>query len=128
MENGNIVATFEHSILTVKFLENAKIELEDVKEIYDYANNWANGKPYCILFDALHHFEVSEDAIDYISDDNPDDTHILAKAYVISSKEAQLKIKAHLRFDHPKLQPRIFFMVEEARKWLESVVAEHNAK
>jgi hypothetical protein len=128
MENGNIVAKFEHSILTVQFLENAKIEIEDVKELYDYANKWANGRPYCVMFDALHHFEVSEEAAEFISNGNPNDEHVLAKAYVISTKEAQLKAKTHLAFDHPRVEPKLFFMVEEARKYLEEVVAKHNAK
>ena len=128
MENGNIVAIFEHSILTVKFLENAKIGLDDVKEIYEYANKWANGEPYCILFDALHHYTLSEEAVDYISHGNPNDSQVLAKAYVISTKEAQRNIKAHLLFDQPEQEPHIFYMVEEARKFLEDVVAKHNAK
>ncbi|HXB12935.1 MAG TPA: hypothetical protein VNZ45_13190, partial [Bacteroidia bacterium] len=103
MENGNVVAIFEHSILTVRFLENAKIDVDDIKEIYDYADKWANGQPYCVMFNAMHHYTVTEDAAEYMSHGNPSDAHVLAKAYVISTKESQIKVKAHLAFDHPDL-------------------------
>jgi len=128
MENGNVVAIFEHGILTVRFLENAKIDVEDIKEIYEYGNKWANGQPYCVLFNAMHHYAVTEDGVDYMSHGNPNDAHILAKAYVISTREAEIKIKAHLAFDHPQLMPKVFYMEEEARKYLEGVVAKHNSK
>ena len=128
MANANIVMTFEHSVLAVKFLENANISLQDIKDIYAYGDQWANGKPYCVMFEADHHYELSEDAIDYMSTDNPSDDHILAKAYVISTKESYLKTKAHLIFDHPILKPKIFSTAAEARKWLDSVVKEHHQK
>jgi hypothetical protein len=128
MENGNVVAKFEHGILTVKFLENAKIDVDDIKEIYAYADKWANGEQYCVMFNALHHYTVTEDAVEYMSNGNPSDAHVLAKAYVISTKESQIKVKAHLAFDHPQLMPKTFFMEEEARKYLEGVLAEHNSK
>ena len=128
MENGNVVAIFEHSILTVRFLENAKIDVEDIKEIYDYANKWANGQPYCVLFNALHHYAVTEEGVEYMSHGDPNDKNVLAKAYVISTKEAEIKIKAHLAFDKPELMPKTFYMEEDARKYLEEVVAKHNSK
>jgi|SRR6185312_1020915 len=127
MKNAAIIATFEHSILTIRFLENAKIELEDVKEYYAYGNMWAHGNPYCILFEAVGHYEVSEDAVEYFSVDNPSDTNILAKAYVIGdNKEAQLKTHMHLAFDKPAIKPNVFKTHEDARKYLDAAIKLYN--
>jgi len=129
MKNAAIIATFEHSILSIRFLENAKIELEDVKEYYAYGNMWAHGNPYCILFEAVGHYEVSEDAVEYFSVDNPSDTQILAKAYVMGdNKEAQVKTNAHIRFDQPNIKPNVFKTHLDARNYLNSVVKLYNAK
>jgi hypothetical protein len=129
MNNAAIIVTFEHSILSVRFLENAIISLEDVKELYAYGNMWAHGNPYCVLFEAVAHYEVSEDAVEYFSLDNPSDTNILAKAYVIAdNKEAQLKSKMHLLFDQPKIEPNVFRNHEDARKYLDAAIKLYNAK
>jgi hypothetical protein len=127
MKNGSIVATYEHSILSVRLLENARVEVEDLKELYDYGNMWAHGKPYCVLFEAVSHYEISEDAIEYMSAGNTSDSHILAKAYVVGeNKESQLKTKAHILFDHPLVKPSVFKTHEDARKYLNSCVNLYN--
>lgn len=123
MKNASIIAQFEHSILSVRFLENARVELKDVKEIYEYGNMWANGKPYAILFEPTGHYHLTEEAIEYFSRENPNDSHIIAKAYITNDKESKLKTHMHLLFDKPSLKPNVFTNHADARKFLESVIA-----
>ena len=121
MKNPKIVVSFEHRILLVKYLENAIITDEDLKEIYSLAEVKAKWKPYCIMFEALNHYEVTEDAITYLSN-NPHNKNILAKAYVINTKEAELKTKFHFLFDNPALKPYTFKNSEDAKKYLVDVI------
>jgi hypothetical protein len=122
MNNASIIVKFEHNILSVRFLENAKIEVEDVKEIYEYGNMWAHGKPYGIIFEPTGHYKLSEDAVEYISVSNPSDSHIIAKAYVINDKESKIKIELHMQFDKPALRPNIFTNHADARKFIEAAI------
>ena len=119
MKNSKIEATYNNRILSVKFLENASINEKDLEEIYSFANEKAAGKTYGVIFEALNHFDVTEDAIHYMVN-NPYNTHILSKAYVLNTKEAERKTKLHLLFDHPSLKPCTFHTNEEGVNWLRS--------
>gem|GEM_PF-1276844 len=129
MKNSAIITKFENSILSVRFLNNAVITLDDMKELYEYGNMHANGRPYCALFEAVGHYEVMPDAIEYFSVGNPNDTNILAKAYVVGeNKEASIKSKVHLLFNQPKIEPRVFTSHTDARNYLDAVVMRYNIK
>jgi len=126
MNNKKIEVTFGQQILVVRFLDGAFIEEKDLREIYEYGNQKANGKPYGILFEAVNHYSVAEDAIEFIAN-NPYSKDIIAKAYIIDTKEAELKAKAHLSFDHPSLKPFTFKTIEEGCAWLFSKLKEGNS-
>jgi hypothetical protein len=123
MKNASIIAQFEHNILSVRFLENARVELDDVKELYEYGDMWAHGNPYCILFEPTGHYHITEEAIEYFSSENPHDKNIIAKAYVVNDKESKLKTHMHLLFDQPRLKPNVFSNHADARKFLESAIS-----
>jgi hypothetical protein len=117
MKNHKIEASFESKILSVKFLDNAVIDVADLEEIYEYGNAAAKGNPYGIIFEPVNHYEVTEEAVEYIVD-NPHIKEIIAKAYVINSKESEMKNRTHLAFDHPTLKPFTFKTYTEGRNWL----------
>jgi hypothetical protein len=117
MKNPKIEVHFENRILSVKFLNNAIIKDIDIEELYKFGDKKASGKPYCIIFEPENHYEVTEDAIESIVD-NPHTKDIIAKAYVINSKEAEMKNRLHLAFDNPSLRPFTFKSYEEGKNWL----------
>ena len=117
MKNPKIETHFEDNILSVKFLDNAVIEDTDIEQIYKFGDKKADGKPYCIIFEPENHYNVTEDAVEYIVN-NPYDKNIIAKAYIVNSKEAEMKSRAHLAFDHPSLKPFTFKTYAEGKNWL----------
>jgi hypothetical protein len=122
MKNSKIEASFENRILSVRFLNGATIEDTDLQEIYEFGNQNANGLSYGIIFEPEDHYTVTEDAIDYISD-NPYNKNIIAKAYVVNTKEAEVKTRMHVLFDHPSLKPFTFKTLSEGRSWLQGEIS-----
>jgi hypothetical protein len=126
MKNKKIKVSFEDEVLDVKYLENAVISSEDIKEIYSYGNSESNGKMYCIMFEPLGKYQVTEEAIQYMVD-NPDNKNILEKVYVINSEEAETKTKSHLLNDKPKLIPQTFKTAESGKKYLRIIIDKNRA-
>jgi len=122
MKNPKINASFDNRILTVTYLDGAHIDVADLEEIYQHGKAKAGGKPYCILFEATDHYDVTEEAIYYISN-NPYEKDILAKAYIVNSQESDIKTKLHLLFDHPHLKPFVFKTRNEAKFFLMEALA-----
>ena len=121
MKNSKIEASFSNRILAVRFMQNAVINADDLKEIYSYANIKSGGRRYGVLFESGSHYEVGDDALEYIAD-NPNNIHVIAKAYVLENKEAEIKTKLHIIFDHPALKPFTFSTHEEAVSWLMNAI------
>lgn len=121
MKNASIKVFFNNRILSVMLLDNAIITADDLVEIYAFANEKANGKPYGVLFETENHIEVTESAIEYILN-NPNNINVLSKAYVVNTEEADRKTKHHLYFDNPSLKPFTFKTAEKALKWLNAVI------
>jgi hypothetical protein len=119
MKNSKIEVSFENRILHVIFKDDATIEASDLKEIYEYGNQKSEGNFYGVIFESINHYNVTEEAIDYIIN-NPYSKNILAKAYVVNTKEAEMKTRAHLAFDHPALKPFTFKTLVEAKYWLQT--------
>ncbi len=126
MKNSKIEVVFEDQILSVKFLDNVVIESSDIEELYEFGDQEAGAKPYCIIFEPENHYNVTEDAIEYIVD-NPHTKNIIAKAYVVNSKEAEMKNRLHLAFDHPSLKPFSFKSYTEGKNWLLSKLNANNS-
>ncbi|MGZ4060027.1 MAG: hypothetical protein ACXVPU_13415 [Bacteroidia bacterium] len=98
MKNSKIDMLFEDRILTVKFLDDAVIDVADLQEIYTFGNTRSQEKPYCIMFEARAHYEVTEAAISYLSN-NP-----------------------NLRFDNPVLKPFTFKTSSEGKNYLKDII------
>ena len=116
MKNSKINASFESGILTIKFADGASLNVSDLKEMYAFGEKESKGQAYCILFEALGHYETSEEAIEFLSDNSG--RNILAKAYVINRKETEIKTKLHLLFDAPSIIPQTFATEKEGRMYL----------
>jgi hypothetical protein len=83
-----------------------------------FAKERSYGKPFCILFDPpAKMFNTSDEALQYVID-NPENLPILAKAYIVRSKEMQMAAKLHMSIDHPKIKPHFFESEEAARDFL----------
>jgi predicted AAA+ superfamily ATPase len=126
MKNSKIEASFADRILIVKFLDNAVIDVADLQEIYTFGNARSEGKTYCIMFEADAHYEVTEAAISYLSN-NPNNKNVLAKAYILSTKESEIKTKLHLRFDNPVLKPFTFKTSSEGKNYLKDIISKSNS-
>ena len=117
MKNPKTHVKFDENILQVRFDDNAIINAESLAEIYDFANEKSGGIPYCALFEASNHSEVTDDALEYLSN-NPNNKNILAKAYIVDHKEVEVKTRLHLLFDNPALKPFVFKTHEEGMEYL----------
>lgn len=123
MKNLHISVSFESGILHVNFLNQAKIDVVDLVEVYAYASEKAAGQPYCVIFESSGPYEVTDEGIYYLSN-NPNSINVLAKVYVTHDKEARVKTKLHLIFDRPGLKPTVFETLSEGKAWLEKIMAE----
>lgn len=121
MKNPKIAVTFHDRILSAKFFEDAVISASDIAEIYDHANKKSNGTGYGIMFESEGHFDVTEDGLEYMLN-NPNDKHVIAKVYVIGTKESERKAKLHIAFDHPSLKPVTFKTPDEGIAFLKNAL------
>ena len=117
MKNSKIHVKFEDQILQVRFDDGAVINADDLGEIYEFANKNSGGKLYCTLFEASNHYEVTDDAIEYMVN-NPNNKNILSKVYIVNNKETEVKTRLHLLFDNPALKPFVFKSHAEGMEYL----------
>ena len=121
LKSNNMQVSFENDILKIKFNAGSNIELADIKSVYTFGSEKKRNKRFCILFDSSTNFDVSEEVMEFISDPE-NNKEILAKAYVVNTKESKIKAKLHLTFDHPSNKPMIFETESEALAWLTDTV------
>ena len=124
MKNPKIKATFNDRIIEVWFDDDAVINSDDLEEIYDFANRQSKGEQYCILFEASKSYEVTDDALEFMAN-NPHNKNILAKVYIVDHKEAEVKTRLHLLFDHPSMKPFVFKTHDAGMEYLRDRIKEH---
>ncbi len=100
-------------------MDNAVINKEDLEEIYAFANERANGKRYCVMFESEKHYELTEDGLEYLLE-NPHKENIIAKVYVLNNAESERKTRLHLLFDKPEIKPNLFHNADQGKSWLKS--------
>lgn len=109
--------SFQEGILSVKFLENVVVEVEDLIYIYCYGFERAGKKAYGVLFDSSSKHEFSEEAIVYLVESGFLD-NIIAIAYISKDLISKIRLQLLLIFERPKVAPKIFTNEKEAYKWL----------
>jgi len=121
MKNPKIQVSFQGRILWAEFMDKAVISAADIEEMYTFAEGKAKGNKYCVMFEAIDHFDVTEDGLEFMLN-NPHDKNVLAKVYIIGTQEAKVKTKLHLLFDQPELKPATFKTSREGLDHLKSIV------
>jgi hypothetical protein len=118
LQHPKAIITFEQDILWIRFYHGIDIEVSDVKEIYRFALEKSEGKPFCVLFDTAGTDMLREDVVEYVAR-NPDAIPIKAKAYITGTADHQAKARLHMAFDKPAIKPGIFTNEKEALEWLQ---------
>lgn len=113
--------SFKEGILSVQFIENSLIEVEDIIYIYCYGMEKSNRKPYGILFDSSTNHELSEEAVIYLGDSDLI-KNVIAIAYISKNLLSKIRLSLLLIFEQPPIKPRLFTQEAEARQWLEQQV------
>lgn len=117
--------SFSDGILSMRFVEKAIIEVEDVIYIYCYGFEKAGQKPYGILFDSTSEHELSEEAVVYLGDFHMAH-HIIAIAYISKTLISKIRLSLLLIFERPPMKLKPFSHEAEALQWLKQVISEHN--
>jgi hypothetical protein len=109
--------SFSDGILSVQFVENTVIEVEDIIYIYDYGIQESHAKPYGLLFDSSTNHELSEEAIVYLAK-TALQNNIIAIAYISKTLISKIRLSLFLIFERPPIKPKIFAREEDALLWL----------
>lgn len=113
--------SFNEGILSVQFLENAVVEVEDVIFIYCYALEQSKGKPYGLLFNSSSKHEFTEDAIVYFAN-SPYLKNVIAVAYISRDLISKIRLNLLLIFERPPVKFEIFKDETSANVWLKQKV------
>jgi hypothetical protein len=124
MKNQKIQVSFQGRIMWAEFSDKAVISDSDIKEMYTFAEEKAKGQKYCVMFEAMGHFDVTEEGLEYMLN-NPHDKHVLAKVYIIGTQESKTKANLHILFDQPELKPVTFKTSREGLDYLKDIVAKN---
>lgn len=116
--------SFKGGILSIQFIENSFIEVEDIIYIYCYGMEKSHRKPYGVLFDSSTNHELSEEAVIYLGDSDLI-KNIIAIAYVSKNLLSKIRLSLLLIFEQPPVQPKLFTQYPEARQWLEQQVSSY---
>ncbi len=113
--------SFSEGILSMRFVENTVIDVEDVIYIYCYGFEKAGRKPYGILFDSTSEHELSEEAVVYLGDFHMAH-HIIAIAYISKTLISKIRLSLLLIFEKPPMKLKPFSHETEALQWLRQQV------
>lgn len=109
--------SFKEGILTVRFVENAVIDVEDIIYIFCFGIERSKGKPYAVLFDSSSTHELTEEAVVYLAN-NSHTNNIVAIAYISKTKISKIRLSLFMIFERPPIKPEIFNDELKALDWL----------
>ena len=112
---------FSEGILSIRFVENAIVDVEDVIYIYCYGIQKSQGKPYCVLFDSSSHHEFTEEAIVYFAGSRHLN-NVIAMAYISKNLISKIRLNLLLIFEKPPVKPKIFVEENQGYQWLRQQV------
>ena len=106
-----------NSIIHIKVLPGAEIELDDAKEIRKEVLGVANGNKYAIFLDGTETFDITSEARKLISEiDNV--SQRIAIAFYIKSLPNKLAGNFFIKVNKPVTPTKIFSTKESAFIWL----------
>ena len=109
---------FDSGILTIYFLDDSIIDVEDIIYIFCYGFEKSNGKPYAVKFNSASKHELTEEAISYFA--NSSYLHqVIAIAYISKDLISKIRLSLLLIFERPLVSPKLFSDETKAQKWLE---------
>ncbi|HWY37470.1 MAG TPA: hypothetical protein VNY73_02855 [Bacteroidia bacterium] len=107
----------EKQIILCRMLENAHVDLPEVKENFEATMKLADGKPYAALLDARVTATVTKEAMEEVA--KPEYCRLLvANAIVINSLANRLIGNFIIKFYKPPSPTKLFSDHEAARTWL----------
>lgn len=113
--------SFNEGVLTISFVENAVVEVEDVVYIYCYGIQQAKGKPYGVLFDSSSKHEFTEEAIVYFANSSHLN-NVIAIAYISKDLLSKIRLSLFLIFENPPIRPKLFANESHALQWIQQQV------
>ena len=119
--------SFKEGILTIRFVENSIIDVEDIIYIYCYGFERSKGKPYAVLFDSSSTHELTEEAVVYLANNNHNN-HIIAIAYISKNKISKIRLSLLMIFERPPIRPKIFSDEINATEWLKTQLSSFGLK
>lgn len=114
--------SFSEGILTIQFVENAFVEVEDIIYIYCYGIEQSKGKPYGALFDSSSKHEFSEEAIVYFANSSHLN-NVIAIAYISRDLLSKIRLSLLLIFERPAVKPKLFKNETLALQWIQEQVS-----
>ncbi len=109
--------SFKEGILTIRFLENTVIDVEDIIYIFCFGIERSKGKPYAVLFDSSSMHELTEEAVVYLAN-NSHTNNVVAIAYISKTKISRIRLSLFMIFERPPIKPEVFNDELKASEWL----------
>jgi len=116
---------FDAGILTIYFLDNTIIDVEDVIYIFCYGFEKSHGKPYAVLFNSASKHELTEEAIAYLANSSYLQ-QVIAIAYISKDLISKIRLSLLLIFERPLVRPKLFNDETKALHWLEKQLEAHS--
>jgi hypothetical protein len=113
--------SFKEGILTVRFVENSLIDVDDIIYMYCYGIERSKGKPYAVLLDSSSTHELTEEAVIYLANSSHIN-NIVAIAYISKTKISKIRLSLFMIFERPPIKPEIFNDELKALDWLKMQV------
>ncbi len=105
------------SIIHLKIMDDAHLDLEKVKEYYNVIKTLTRGEKHSVLFDASNYFTSDEEALKYAA--LPETTKgRVAVAYHSLNLANRLTIHFFRLLHKPRFAIQLFRTKEEAMNWL----------
>lgn len=110
----------DDGILRIRMLENAYIDLDNIKLQYSTIQRLAGNKRLPVLLDARASFTTSKDAYEYLSQES---AKRIATAVLTTNPLSKAVINTYVTVFRPASPYKMFTDEEKAIEWLKEMVA-----
>jgi hypothetical protein len=108
---------FKYPVTTLRFKENAELDVKEIREIFTTVDTLNNGRPGFVLTDARVDLTITAEGRK-IAADKEEFPSLVANAVVLNSLPVKLTANFFLKFNKPHFKLRIFNTEEKAMEWL----------